>query len=190
MRKKNKLLIILAEGFEEVEAISPIDLLRRANILITTCSISNFLNVKGAHDIIIQADQLSNQINIEEYNGIILPGGMPGTLNLSKSAYVKKFVLDIFNRHGLVAAICAAPMILSDLNILQNKSATCYYDYQSRIKCAQVHPRAQVVVDDNVITSQGMGTAMAFGLTILEYIEGKELAGSIAKKIAYLCSED
>ena len=190
MRKKTKLLMMLAEGFEEVEAITPSDLLRRANILITTCSISNSLNVKGGHGVIMQADQLSYQINIEEYNGIILPGGMPGTTNLGKSNYVKKFVLDIFKTHGLVAAICAAPMILSDFGILQNKSATCYCNYQASLKCGQVHPRAQVVVDDNIITSQGMGTAMAFGLTILEYLEGKKLAKSIAHNIAYSGLED
>jgi len=185
MKNKKQILITLAEGFEESEAIVPLDLLRRANIPVVTCSISILLNVQGAHQIQIQADKLINQINIEEFDGIILPGGMPGTANLNKSEEVHKFVLDINQRGGLIAAICAAPIILSNLGLLKNKSATCFPDMQSKLDCAQIHPKAQVVVENNIITSQGMGTAIPFGLTIVEYLEGQSLSSALAKKIVY-----
>ncbi|MGA1868569.1 MAG: DJ-1 family glyoxalase III [bacterium] len=190
MKKKNQILMTLAEGFEEAEAIIPLDLLRRAHIPVVTCSISILLNVQGAHQIQIQADKLINQINIEEFNGIILPGGMPGTVNLNKSQEVHRFIMNIYQRGGLIAAICAAPTILSDLGLLKNKSATCFPDIQPRINCAQIHPKAQVVVESNIITSQGMGTAIPFGLTIVEYLEGKRVATELAQRIVYQCSSD
>src|SRR5271157_994169 len=162
-------IIILADGFEEVEAITPVDLLRRAGIAVTMLGLMS-MEVKGSHNIVIKADSLLNDFN-GQYDALILPGG-PGHKNLLESHKVLHLVNASFQQRLLCAAICAAPSIFGKAGILKNKKATCFPGYEDKLGEA-IFVREKVVRDENIITSRGAGTAVEFGLEIINYLVGK-----------------
>ncbi len=172
------LYMFLAEGFEEVEAIATLDVIRRADIEIQTVGV-NSLTVKGSHGIPVVCDILSDSILIDnELSGVILPGGMPGTNNLWNSSTVKNTV-DYCNKNGrFVCAICAAPLILGRLNILNGKNAVCFPGFEDELIGAYPFD-GYVCRDGNIITAKGMGSAVDFGIEIVSAIKGAETASKL-----------
>lgn len=170
----SKVLIPLAEGFEEIEAVTNIDVLRRASLDVVTVSLDS-LDVMGDHNIPIIADKRIGEINIDEFDAIVLPGGMPGASNLRDSAKVLEFVRKIDEKGGLVAAICAAPMVLEAADLLEGKNATSYPGFGKEMSSCN-YKEDRVVIDGNIITARGPGVAMEFALTIVEYLKDKKYA--------------
>jgi protein deglycase len=177
-----KAYIFLADGFEEVEAITPIDLLRRAEIEVISTSISNSKTVVGAHKISMQADALFSDINFEDADLLILPGGMPGTKHLDAHAGLKELIKKHVNEGKLMAAICAAPSILGKMNLLEGKVAVCYPGFEGQLQGASIS-ESKVVQSGKIITAKGAGVAIQFSLQIIESIKGKAVADQIAKSI-------
>ncbi len=174
-----RVLVALADGFEEIEAVTVIDVLRRAGIEVDTMGITGSW-VTGGHGIKIMADKRINEVNIEKYDGIILPGGSEGVANLSKSSKLKEFLVKINEKKKLIAAICAAPLILAKEHLLDNKKATIYPGLEKELP----YPRDErVVIDENIITSQSPGTAIEFALAIVERLVGAEKASKLRKQL-------
>ncbi|MBN1602129.1 MAG: DJ-1/PfpI family protein [Chitinispirillaceae bacterium] len=177
-----KVIAILAEGFEEIEAVTFIDLLRRADIKCTLLGLSS-VNVTGAHGITIAAEQLLSSFN-DTYDGIILPGGGPGTENLCNSELVIEKIQDAFKGGLLCAAVCAAPAVLGKAGILKGKRVTCYPGIEPRLEGALVNDLA-VVRDGTIITSRGVGTSISFALEIISFLLDRSTAEKIAEQILY-----
>ncbi|MDQ2085627.1 DJ-1/PfpI family protein [Herbivorax sp. ANBcel31] len=176
--------IFLAEGFEEIEAVTVIDTLRRAEIDIKTVSMSESLEVKGSRDVILKADILFDENAFEDAQILILPGGMPGTKNLAESSKLADVLKSHAKGDKYIAAICAAPMVLGKLGLLSGKEATCYPSFESYLDGAKIK-EDRVVVDGNFITSKGPGTALEFSLKLVEILKGKELSDKLRK--AMIC---
>lgn len=174
--------LFLAEGFEEIEAISTIDILRRANVDLKTISIGATLEVTGAHGITIKADNLFDEIDFSNNEMLILPGGMPGTKNLELHLGLQKTLLLQFNNNKLIAAICAAPSILGKLGMLKGKEAICYPGFESYLSDALLSSKA-VVQSGNVITAKGAGVAIEFALKIVSCLKGETIANDISSSI-------
>lgn len=180
----DKVYVFLADGFEEIEGLVVVDLLRRAEISVKTVSISGDLKVIGAHQIVVEADQIFEETDFNNICLLVLPGGMPGTLNLGKH----KELTDLLKKHHLerkkIAAICAAPSILGDLGIIGGKRATSYPGFENRLKGA-ILSTDTVVISDNITTSRGAGTAIPFALSLIAQIKGEDQADKIKKSIIY-----
>ncbi|MEG2094726.1 MAG: DJ-1/PfpI family protein [Lachnospiraceae bacterium] len=176
--------IFLADGFEEIEALTVVDILRRAQIEITMISIMASKEITGAHGIKVMADAEYSEIDFLKLDGIVLPGGMPGTLNLEKHSGVKEQICAFAGENKLVAAICAAPSILGKAGLLQGKTATCYPGIEEKLSGAVLSEK-EVCVDGNIMTSKGMGTAIPFSLNLVEYFKGREKADEISNSIIY-----
>ena len=179
-----KVSVILADGFEEIEGLTAVDLLRRAKIYVDTVSITGDYTVHGAHGINVQTEDLFEEVNFVESDMIVLPGGMPGTKNLDAHEGVRRVVKDFVQEGKKIGAICAAPTVFGALGLLEGKRAICYPGMEDGLTGADV-TMEPVVRDGNIITSRGMGTAIDFGLAILAYFEGEEAAASLAEKIVY-----
>jgi len=175
---KTSILIHLATGFEETEAVTIIDVLRRANLDVTIVSITGSLEVTGAHNIIIGADQLYDEANYTTATMIILPGGMPGTTNLQNHTGLTGQLKKFYKEKKFIAAICAAPMILGSLGFLQNRKAVCYPGFESKLTGATVL-NTPFIVDENIVTGRGVGTALAFSLEIVRLLKGEQLASEL-----------
>ncbi len=165
--------LFLAEGFEEIESLTVVDILRRANLEIETVSISNNNIVKGAHNIEIKVDKIFNEIDANNIQMAILPGGMPGATNLYNHSGLKQLLLKLNDSNTLIAAICAAPFVLGQFGILKGKKATCYPGFEDKLIDAKI-VNENVVADKNVITSKGPGTAIEFALKIVETLKDKK----------------
>ena len=175
--------MFLADGFEEIEALAVVDILRRGNVLVKTVSITKETLVRGAHNITVQADILAEEIE-ENPSMIILPGGLPGTTNLKKSPVVEKYVRETYQGGGVIAAICAAPSVFYDYGLLEGKKATAYPDYEEYMTGCDF-TGADVETDGNIVTSKGAGTAHLFGFKLLEILKDKEVAEKIKKAMQY-----
>ena len=171
--------LFLAEGFEEIEALTPVDVLRRAGLEIKTVAVGESRAVKGAHGIEVVADITEKELGTEIPEAIILPGGMPGTTNLEESAIVIDALMRSMINGSLVCAICAAPSILGICGYLKHKKATCYPGFEEYLDGA-TFTNERVVRDGNIITAKGMGCASEFALCIVEALLGKEKAEEIA----------
>lgn len=176
--------VLLADGFEEIEALTAVDLLRRAKIYVDTVSITDDYKVHGAHGINVQTEDLFDEVNFVEFDMIVLPGGMPGTTNLREHEGVRRVVKDFVEEGKLVGAICAAPLVLADLELLKGKRVTCYPSCEPEIQGA-VLTHAAVAIDGNIVTGQGVGAAIEFALRLIEKLEGSEKAKEIAEAIVY-----
>src|SRR3990170_644591 len=155
-----KIMVTLAEGFEEIEALTVVDVLRRAGMNVDTVGVMGSV-ISGAHDVKVMTDKKLLDINSDEYDGIVLPGGSPGYLNLGKSSKIIEILKKFDSAGKLIAAICGAPSVLAKAGILEGKKATIFPGMEKELP----HPRGErVVVDGNVITSQAAGTAMEFSL--------------------------
>jgi len=176
--------LFLADGFEECEALAPIDILRRADIEVKTVGIGKKY-IKGSHSIEITADLTDNEVVLDgNLKGVILPGGMPGTLNLEKSSTVQSALDFAYNNGLLIAAICAAPSILGHKGFLENKKATCFTGFESDLSGAFVS-NEPVVRDGNIITAYGAGAAFNFGFELLAYIKDDCAAENMKKQMRY-----
>lgn len=165
-----KIGIFMADGCEEIEGLTVVDIVRRAKLEIETISITGKQEVTGSHGITFLADTLAEKTDYDELDGIVLPGGMPGTLNLGASDTVKNVIKSFAAEGKLVAAICAAPSVLGENGVLQGKKATCHPGFEEKLTGAEWQEK-NVVVDQNVITSRGMGTAIEFALEIVRQME-------------------
>lgn len=176
--------IFLADGFEECEALAPIDILRRENIEIKTVGVG-VETVTGSHGIPIVCDLKTSEITTDDLDGIILPGGMPGTLNLQKDKTVNQYI-DFCAQNGkLICAICAAPLILGNKNLLQNKNATCYPGFEKELIGANIFKKC-VVKDGNIITACGAGAAFDFGFEILSYLKDQKTADNLKIQMRFI----
>jgi 4-methyl-5(b-hydroxyethyl)-thiazole monophosphate biosynthesis len=179
---KNKIAVHLAEGFEEVEAISIIDVLRRADIEVIVVSVTEKLEVRGAHDIKVVADTLFQNMNYNDLFMIVLPGGMPGASNLNAHKGLTDQIKH-FNTEGKsLAAICAAPLVYGNLGILEGKQVVCYPGFESYLKGAEILD-VPVVESKNIITGRGPGAAIQFALKIVEKAASVEKAKLVAKQM-------
>lgn len=180
----DKLVICMADGCEEIEGLTVVDLLRRAEIPVDMVSVGAERRVTGSHGIVFEADTTADAADWDAYAGIILPGGMPGTLNLKKNECVRKAV-EAYNRDGkLVAAICAAPTVLADCGVLSGRAATCYPGLEDQLTGAAFRTDA-VVLDGHILTSRGLGTAIPFALAIVAYCKDRNAAEALSRKIVY-----
>ncbi len=161
--------VFLAEGFEEMEALVPVDMLRRVGLQVKTVGVTG-KTVTGAHQIPVVADLTVEEIEVSVVDGIVLPGGMPGTLNLEKSQVVQSMIDICHQNSKLVAAICAAPSILGHKGLLQGKKATCFPGFEKDCQGALMQPDT-VVSDGNIITAKGAGCATAFGAALVAYFK-------------------
>jgi len=177
-----QIFIFFAEGFEEVEALSVVDTLRRAGITIQMVSITGKKTVTGAHGITITMDALFHEINFNDADGLVLPGGMPGTENLQQFLPLEMLLRDFYAKKKMIAAICAAPKILGNLGLLEGRKATCYPGVEETLKGATISNQT-VVVDDFIITGRGVGVALDFALAIVKYIKGSEMASTLREKM-------
>ena len=176
--------IFMADGCEEIEGLTVVDVVRRAKMEIKMISITGKREVTSSHGVTFLADALASEVNYDELDGIVLPGGMPGTLNLGADATVNEVIHKFAAEGKLVAAICAAPSVLGAAGILEGKRATCHPGFEEKLTGAQTSEDS-VVVDGNIITSRGMGTAIPFALALTEQLVSREKAEEIKKGIIY-----
>jgi 4-methyl-5(b-hydroxyethyl)-thiazole monophosphate biosynthesis len=174
-----KVFIFLADGFEETEAVGVIDILRRGELDVTTVSITGKNIVTGAHHIPVAADKLFSEVDFSNGAMLVLPGGMPGASHLNAHAGLKTLLKQYATEDKKIAAICAAPLILGGLGLLQNKKATAYPGFEDTLQGATV-VELPVVKDGNIITGRGPGFVLNFGLTIVEELQGKNKAKEVA----------
>lgn len=179
-----KVFVFLADGFEEIEAIAPVDVFRRAGMSVTTVSITNELQVRGAHDILVVADICFSDIEFSGDFLIFLPGGMPGATNLDNHAGLKKLIETQAANGNEIAAICAAPLILGKMGLLNNKEAICYPGYEHFLYDAHI-VTSEIVKSDNIYTAKGPGVSIPFALRIVEDFKGKQFADTIAKAMMF-----
>ena len=169
-----KVAVFLADGFEEIEALSTIDILRRAGVDVTVVSITTYYLVRGAHKVKVDADEIFDYLDFSQMDMLVLPGGMPGAQNLNEHAGLRE-QLKAFAAEGKeIAAICAAPMVLGDLGLLEGKNATCYPSFEPKLIGANVSTDA-VVVDGNITTGKGPAFAFDFALALVEKLMGAEV---------------
>lgn len=171
--------VFLADGFEETEALAPVDILRRAGIRVCTVGVGGDV-IRGSHNIYVTADINIDRFEINEgIEGVILPGGMPGTKNLLAEERVLDAVRYCSDNDLFVCAICAAPMILGKLGILEGKKATCFPGFESDLEGASVTGK-HVTVDGKIVTGKGAGCALEFGLAIVAEARGRKAADNVA----------
>ena len=175
--------VFLANGFEEMEAIAPIDLLRRAELEVVTVAVgTDTKTVMGAHNITINADITEQQVDLTNIEMAVLPGGMPGTLHLEHSAVVQT-VLKHCKQHNIpIGAICAAPSILGHMGLLNGVTATCFDGFETQLTGAEYSPQ-HVCCDQHIITAKGAGVSVAFALKLVEVLCGMSKANLLRKSI-------
>ncbi len=177
-----KALLFLATGFEEIETVTIVDVLRRARINVTVAGLKHDV-VEGAHGIKIVPDKTIDDLKIEDFDAIVVPGGNPGYKNLREDYRVIEMIKNAFNSRKLLAAICAAPAVLSDAGVLEGKECTIYPGMENELVKGRGKPNQDnVVVDGNIITSKGPATAIEFALKLAEKLAGKEIAEAVRKK--------
>lgn len=179
-----KIYVFLADGCEEIEALTPVDIFRRAGEDVVTVSIMGRKEVTGSHKITIQADTRIEDGTFEDGDLLFLPGGMPGTLNLRANEYLKELILSYHRAGKRLAAICAAPSILGGLGVLEGKQAVCFPGFEDQLKGAEVL-QVPAVTSGNVTTGRGMGAAIDFALEVLKQLQGPDAARQMADKIVY-----
>lgn len=180
-----KLGIFMAEGCEMIEGLAVVDVVRRTEEMeIITIAIGDNKEVTSSHNVTFLADALISDVNFDELDGIVLPGGMPGTLNLLANETVNAVVKKFAEEGKLVAAICAAPSVLGAAGILEGRHATCHPGFEEKLIGATCLDDA-VVIDGHIITSRGMGTAVDFGLAIIWLMLDDEAVEKVKKAIVY-----
>jgi 4-methyl-5(b-hydroxyethyl)-thiazole monophosphate biosynthesis len=178
-----RVLVLLSPGFEEIEAVTVIDILRRAEIDVTIAGLERGI-VTGAHGIPINCDLYYEQVNSEKFNAIFLPGGQPGTDNLKKDPTVLTLIRQFYNDNKIVAAICAAPTVLYTAGILAGKKVTSY-PTEKEVFSESNYTEDKVVQDGNIITSRGVGTAIDFALTLVEVMKGKQQRKTLSERLLW-----
>ena len=178
-----KALVFLANGFEEIEAVTIIDVLRRANISVTVAGLTSN-PIEGAHKLRIIPEKAVNEVSAQEFDTVICPGGSPGYKNLRKDSQVIQIIKNAFESNKLVAAICASPAVLADAGVLKWKYCTIFPGMENELLKGGGKPsQDDVVVDGNVVTSKGPATALLFALKLVELLEGKNVADPVANRL-------
>lgn len=172
------IFVFLITGFEEIEALATVDVLRRAKLDVKTVSLTDDKVVKGSHDIPVIADMMFSDFDSEKAEMLVLPGG---TVAYNDHVGVKKELLDFAKKGKMVAAICASPMVLGGLGLLEGKKATAYPGFEQYLTKAVLHTDQAVVIDSNIITGRGPGVTIEFALTLVEQIAGKNVRDEVAK---------
>ena len=180
----SKIAVFFADGCEEIEGLTVVDMLRRAKLDVVSVSVTGSKEIHGSHDIMFQADTLFEEAQMDYFDGIVLPGGLKGTANLAAHAGVVSAVQEFAAEGKLVAAICAAPSVLGQAGILKGKHATCHPGWEEKLTGA-VTSKESVVTDGNIVTSRGMGTAIDFSLSIIQYLSDEETVEQVRKGIVY-----
>ena len=175
--------MFLADGFEEVEALCPLDILRRAGLEVTTVGIGGKDVIRGAHGIIVHADLPDIMYRDSDPDMIILPGGMPGSKNLDESRIVDSALRTASRKGAYLAAICAAPMVLGKRGYLEGKRAVCFPGFEEHLTGATVDEENTVVRDGNIVTAKGMGAAFDFGLELVRCFKDDETAEKIRNSV-------
>lgn len=179
-----KIGIFMADGCEEIEGLTVVDIVRRAKMEIVMISITGKREVTSSHQVTFLTDALAAEVDYDTLDGIVLPGGMPGTLNLQEDETVNKVIRQFATEGRLVCAICAAPSVLGAADVLEGKWATCHPGFEEKLTGAKVEEK-EVVVDGNVITSRGMGTAIPFALSLVSQMVSEEKAQELAQSIIF-----
>ncbi len=176
--------IFLANGFEEIEALTVVDLCRRAGLTIDMVSVTDSLQVTGSHGIEVKADKVIDDLDFDAMDMLVLPGGMPGTTNLENTEKLMENIRAFDSKGKYISAICAAPGVFGRAGLDQGKKACVFRGLEGELKGADFQ-MSETTVDGHILTSRGMGTAMAFGLAIVERFCGKEAADELGKKVVY-----
>ncbi|GGY46738.1 thiazole biosynthesis protein ThiJ [Bacterioplanes sanyensis] len=180
-----KVVVFIADGSEEIETLTCIDVLRRAGIDTTVAAASSQTQITAAHGVRVQADCVAADCQQQQWDAVVLPGGMPGAENLNKHPAVKDIVMRQHEREGWIAAICASPaVVLADYQLLNGRRATCYPGFEEKLlESATMCVTEPIIVDGHFITSRGPATAMVFALRVVAAVAGDEKAHGIAKDL-------
>lgn len=174
-----RVMVPLANGFEEIEAMSIIDVLRRGGIEVHTVGVISSV-IEGAHGVRVMVDKRLNEVDPNKYDGIILPGGYPGYVNLGRSSKLVEMLKKLHAKKKLIGAICGSPSILAENGLLEDKRATVYPGLEKKLP----YPRGdRVVTDGNIITSQAPGTAIEFALEIVKYLSGDNVVQRLKREL-------
>lgn len=176
--------VFFAEGFEEIEALTVVDLLRRAELSVKMTGIAGKGSVTGSHGICVGMDASIDEVSLEQAQMLVLPGGMPGTKYLGACESLTSLLKQADEQKIRIGAICAAPSVLGDLGLLNGRKAVCYPGFEGRLTGAEVLEE-QAVTDGHITTSRGLGTAIPFALEIITLLKGKEEAEKIAASVIY-----
>ncbi len=169
--------VFLADGCEEVEAITPVDILRRGGVTVTTVGVGS-KSITGSHGIVINTDISTSDLVLEDIDAVVLPGGMPGTLNLENDQTVQSAIKYAYNKKLLIGAICAAPSILGHMGYLDGKKATCYPGFEDSFGKGE-YTGETVTQCGNIVTGKGPGAAVCFGFALLKNIKGEEIMNKV-----------
>ncbi len=174
--------VFLANGFEEIEALTPVDVLRRGGVEVVTVGIGT-KTVVGSHNIIVQADITDSELtNFSGAEAVVLPGGMPGTLNLDASGTVQKAIRYCDEKGIVIGAICAAPSVLGRAGMLRNKKAVCFPSFESELK-GYIPTDDYVCRDGHIITARGMGVSLEFGLMLLSAVRNTAVSDKVKTSV-------
>jgi 4-methyl-5(b-hydroxyethyl)-thiazole monophosphate biosynthesis len=182
--KSKKAVVFLANGFEETEALVPADLLRRAGVEVTLASINSSKSVIGSHNINVTADELMADVDCSVFDLLMLPGG-PGHKNLYACERLKDILRKANDDKKIITAICAAPMVIGDMGLLNGEAATCFPGYESYLKGADVQNSKAVVSSNRFVTGRSAAAAIEFGLAQIEALCGEEVKNKVAKEIIF-----
>lgn len=175
------IIVLLADGFEEIEALTPVDLLRRAGCDVKTVGVTGQV-VKGSHGITVTADLRPDEVELAEVDMAIFPGGMPGSLNLDASEFTDRVIEAVEKNGGRLAAICAAPLVFGRRGLLDGRLATCYPGFEKELRGA-LPAGESVVTDGNITTARGMGVSIDFAKELISLAVSPEKATDIARSI-------
>ncbi len=179
-----KILVFIADGFEEVEALTVVDYLRRLNIIVDMVSISENHQVSGSHYIEVTTNKLISEIKHKDYDGLVIPGGMPGATNLKDNSQVIELVQKMHADNKMIAAICAGPIVLEKAGIIEGKNITSYPNFEQKLKNSN-YKKDKTVRDGNIITARGPYFAVDFTFEIVDYLLGKDKLLQLKKDILY-----
>lgn len=178
-----RVCVLLAPGYEEIEALTPVDFLRRCDVPVDIVTTTDDVRVIGAHEIMVQADTFIDDIQAQDYAMVVIPGGLPGAEHLKNDDRVLKLLQAVYAQGDHVAALCAGPMVLEAAGILAGKEATSYPGFDKEIPSVSAYSTATVVQDGRVITSRGPGSANYFALALVEALLGKDRAQDLKKDV-------
>ncbi|MBN1235369.1 MAG: DJ-1/PfpI family protein [Methanotrichaceae archaeon] len=184
-----RILVPLAEGFEEIEAMSVIDILRRADVEVVTAGLKEGL-MEGAHKVKVLPDTTLEKIDYRDFDGLVLPGGAPGFINLGNDEHILTMAREMDQAGKVVAAICAAPSVLIKAGVLQGRRATVSASGKAQVEECAHFSEDRVVVDKNLITSRSPGTAVEFALKLVEVLAGKEKMEQVKEQTMAICQGD
>ena len=175
------ILVLLANGFEEIEALTPVDVLRRAGLDVVTVGLSG-KEIRGSHGITVMADALPEDIDLTKVDTVVFPGGMPGATNIDAHTFTDKVINAVTKNGGRLAAICAAPLVLGRRRLLEGRHATCYPGFEGELLGATISENS-VVTDGNITTAKGMGVALEFAKELVRLTVNEEKAKEISAAI-------